>query len=221
LCRHTPEFAGRNPLAVLSFLGYFRATMVPSVPVYVLAGGHSRRFGSDKARVLVGDEPLLTYVALGLAGVASRLAVVADAPGRYDDLGLPTLGDALAGQGPMGGLERALGDLAPGEEWLLLAPCDLLGIAPSWLETLLEARAPQSGVVAFRGARWEPMPALYHADLRDRVRARLAAGQRSLWRLIEAADPIALPHPPGWEQAVQVNTPADLERYLRRQPTRS
>lgn len=189
--------------------------MVPSVPVYILAGGHSRRFGSDKARVHVEGEPLLARVARDLAGVASRVAVVADAQGAYDDLGLRTIADARPGQGPMGGLERALGDLAPGEDWLLLAPCDLLGIASSWLETLLAARGPQSGVVAFRGARWEPMPALYHAGLVDSVRDRLAAGERSLWRLIEAADPVALPHPPGWERAVQVNTPGDLERYVR------
>jgi molybdopterin-guanine dinucleotide biosynthesis protein A len=194
--------------------------MAPSVPAYILAGGHSRRFGSDKARVLVGGEPLLARVARDLAGVATRLVVVADAPGGYDDLGLRTIGDARPGQGPMGGLERALGDLAPAEEWLLLAPCDLLGIDPSWLEALLAARGPGHGVVAFREARWEPMPALYHAGLGDLVRARLAAGERSLWRLIEAADPVALPHPPGWERAVQVNTPADLERYTRQRAQR-
>ena len=186
------------------------------LPVYILAGGASRRFGpGDKARALLRGRPLIQHVVAGLEPHAARVRVVADVEAKYSDLGLHTLADEPPGQGPLGGLVRALEDLSqssPDEPRLLLASCDLLGVEPAWVAALLEARRDGAQGVAFRGERWQPLPALYHGSLLAPARAALAGRQRALWRVMEAASPVALPLPAGWSRAVQINTREDLAR---------
>lgn len=85
--------------------------MPPQIPrpvAYVLAGGKSRRFGSDKARAVVHHQPFLLHVARQLAPLCESVWVVAQRAGQYEDLGLATLGDLAPGSGPLAGLQTAL-----------------------------------------------------------------------------------------------------------------
>jgi molybdopterin-guanine dinucleotide biosynthesis protein A len=191
---------------------------VKRVPVYILAGGASSRFGLDKARQPVGGRPLILHQAEVLEPVASSLSVVASRPDQYADLGLRTLADEVPGQGPVGGLATALADLqaTAAGRWLLLAPCDVLGLQRRWVERLLLAAGSASPgddgrVVAFRDRRWQPLPALYHRDLLPIARDRVRRGRLALWRLMERVPHVALPLPDDWEQAVRVNRPEDLQ----------
>lgn len=178
------------------------------IPIYILAGGQSSRFGSDKARALVDGVPLLVGVARALGG-PGPVTVVAATDGQYEDLGLRTIADAHPALGPLAGLERALADRAAG--WLLLAACDTLGLRPEWLERLAAARVGGRSAVAFRGEHWEPMPALYHTAILPAVRGRLGQEEqaRSLHSLLEEhAAAVALPG--GWGALRSINTRADL-----------
>lgn len=182
------------------------------VPVYILAGGRSSRFGSDKARALVHGRSLILHVAEALAPRASSLTVVADVEDKYDDLGLRTIADRAPRLGPLAGLEAALLD---GDEagWLLLCSCDWVGLRPEWVDLLLHAREEgASRAVAFKGPVWEPLLALYHRSLGAEVASRLAEGRLAPWRLLEDISARALSLPPDWEQARQVNRPDDLVR---------
>src|SRR4051794_14706591 len=76
-------------------------------PAYILAGGQSQRFGSDKARAPLDGKPLIVHVAESLKPIASSVTVVAKDFGEYDDLGLVSIGDLQPGLGPMGGLLTA------------------------------------------------------------------------------------------------------------------
>ena len=110
------------------------------MPVYILAGGRSRRYGSDKARAPIDGQPLLVRVAQELEAVASSVTVVARSGSDYDDLGLRTIGDSIPDKGPMGGLLAALEDAGPAE-WLLITACDWVGIRVAWARNLLDARS--------------------------------------------------------------------------------
>lgn len=179
------------------------------VPVYVLAGGRSRRFGSDKARLLVGGEPLLLRVARELMGIASSVRVVTGERARYADLGLPTIPDAVPGKGPMGGLLTALEDAAPAP-WIFLAACDLVGVRLRWARELLGRRSPKVRAVVCRTDRYHPLFAVYHTDLRMEVRQRIRSGELTMQRLFEAVPAAVVPAPPGFESLVNLNHPEDL-----------
>lgn len=186
------------------------------LPVYILAGGRGSRFGSDKARALLDGQPLIARIADALRPVAARVTVVADAAGKYADLGLHTIADSIAGAGPLGGLHAALLDLKPDEDWLLLASCDLVVVRAAWVERLWAQRG-DAGAVAFKPDVWQPLLALYHRSLAKEVVARLGGTDRSLRGLLGAAGATAAALPADWPEVLQANTPAELAR-ARRQP---
>ena len=180
-----------------------------SLPVYLLAGGRSSRFGSDKARADAGGKPLLLRVAESVASRAEAVSAVADRAGKYDDLGIRTIADPAPGLGPIGGLLAALDDLRE-KRWFVLLSCDWLGIEAAWLDLLAARARPGLRAVAFRHAHWEPLLALYHPSIRPAVERQVRAGDRAMWRLLEASRAIAVPVPPDWAKARQVNRPGDL-----------
>jgi molybdopterin-guanine dinucleotide biosynthesis protein A len=186
------------------------------LPVYILSGGRSSRFGSDKARALLDGQPLVVHVARSCARVASRLTVVADVEDKYEDLGLRTIADRQPGLGPLGGLHRALEDLGH-DEWLLLLSCDLIGLRPEWIERLLSQCHGIDGPAAvafFGGGRWEPMPALYHRNILQQVQTHLARGVLSLWRLLEETSSSQVALPRDWGDAVvHISRAKDLEDH--------
>lgn len=183
------------------------------LPVYILAGGRSSRFGSDKARATIGSRPLISIVAKELAPAASAITVVADRPGRYADLGLRTIGDLVPGQGPLGGLCTAIEDMAGGG-WLALVACDWVGLRARWLETLYREVNDGSHCIHFRHQRSEPLLALYHTSVLPRAYARLAAGQRSMHGLLEAITCTELDPPEDFAGARNINNREDLRAFL-------
>lgn len=184
------------------------------VPVYVLAGGRSLRFGSDKARAELGGVPLVLRLARLLEPIADGFTVVAERPDKYADLGLSTLGDAVPGLGPLGGLHTALTHARP-PGWVLVVSADLLELRLEWLERLTSsAREPRRAVV-FRDRFWQTFPGLYHTALLPEISRRIAGGELALYRLLAAEATACLSLPDDWPEVVQANTPEELERYVR------
>lgn len=183
-----------------------------SVPAYVLAGGRSRRFGTDKARAVVGGVPMIVVVARMLGAATTGLTVVARRHGAYDDLGLRTIGDVVESRGPLGGLLSAMEDM-PRPGWLLLSSCDWLGLRSEWLNRLVNARTQNDEIVAFRGLRVEPLLALYHTRLAPRVRERVGREDRSLQSLIASARTRFLEAPRDWDSLVNVNRTRDVPAH--------
>ncbi len=151
-----------------------------TIPIYILAGGKSSRYGQDKARVLFQGKPLLLHVT-GLFGkISNNITVIADKAEKYDDLGVKTISDKIKGQGPLGGLHRAILDCNK-NEWLLLSSCDLIGIQTRWLDLLISGIKNNVQAVAFKGDFWEPMPGLYHTASLEVV-TRLLTEKRPIWQ---------------------------------------
>jgi len=183
------------------------------LPVYILAGGRSSRFGSDKARALFQGRPLLSHVAAMLEPVAASITVVADRMGKYDDLGFRTITDRRPDLGPLGGLDTAIADLPAGSDWMLLCSCDALVIRTAWLTRLIGAITDDRDAVAFRGDRWQPMPALYARPVATTVLQQIEGDHRSMQSLLDRLNVASLPMPDDWPERWQANTPAALREF--------
>ena len=187
------------------------------IPVYVLAGGQSRRFPPDKLQLRV-DGRLLPEVAAMPFGTGPRTLLV----DRADRVDLPwrVVVDDVADQGPGHALLRALADAAPG--WLWLIAGDMPGIPSDWLDQLMAARHPGDLAVAWRGMepgqaeRWQPIPSLWHTDARPVVEAEIQAGEASLHGLLAAVGARAVPLPPWWSALVpRLDTPGGWATWQR------
>lgn len=173
----------------------------------ITAGGRSSRFGSDKARARLGSRTLLEHVAASLQACPQRLLIAP--PGKYDLPGWATYPDTRPGEGPLAGLEAALTHAPRG--WVAFAGVDMPNLTPAYWDRLAAEHAPDALAVLALGPgnRPQPLAALYHTSLLERVSALLDAGER---RLRLAAPEGRTVHVPGLPLRFfrNVNTPGDL-----------
>lgn len=131
----------------------------------VLAGGASRRFGSDKALALVDGRPLLDHALAALAGCDAIAVAGRDWPGV---LALPDRPGP--GLGPLGGLNAALRHAAAhGFDHVASLPVDCPALPADWLARLGPGPAHAVG---------QPLVGLWPVALGDGLDAFLAKGGR-------------------------------------------
>ena len=171
--------------------------------LYILAGGASRRFGSDKARAPVSGEPAIIKLANELGNGA--VTVVSRQAGDYTDLGLRTIGDIIPGKGPLGGLLTALEDVGH-DRWVFIAACDWRGVRGAWVERLAEARADHDAVL-FDSPRKQPLFGLYHASLSPVIKDRIKSDRLKMQDFVDAIEVTWVSPPPGWANAFNMNEP--------------
>jgi molybdopterin-guanine dinucleotide biosynthesis protein A len=187
------------------------------VPAYVLAGGRSSRFGSDKARAVIHGVPLIVRVADSLARSGLPVTVVAARSDAYSDLGLTTIGDIVPGQGPLGGLWTAL-DHRGGDGWAFVCACDWVGVRPEWIRLLVAAQRNGAQAVLFASDREQPLFGLYHTSIRETAARRVETGTLKMLDFVREIDVLTVPAPVGWRKAINLNRPfgADGGRRPRR-----
>lgn len=172
----------------------------------VLAGGASRRFGSDKALALLDGRSLIDQVIARLVPQCAALVVVGRRHGDWTSL----MDRPAGGLGPLAALNAALHDAANhGFTSVLSAPCDMPDL-PGNLATLL-GRAP--AVLAD-----QPVVGLWPVHIAPQLDAWLANGERSVTKFAKhiGAAQAVLPLP-----LANINTPADLARCRTAQPSPS
>ena len=178
----------------------------------VLAGGHSRRLGRDKALLQRDGESQLARMVATLERHVERVFVSAR-PDQQDEperRRYSQVVDRYQEMGPLAGILSAMEEY-PAADWLVLA-CDLPNVVDATLEHLLEARSDDHPFTAFISSHDglpEPLCTLWRAGSDDIIRRFIEEGIhcprkiliRSKTHLIEQADPRWLDN---------VNTPADL-----------
>lgn len=166
--------------------------------------------GQDKARLPVGSAPLILQVVRQCGYLPSQVTIVAAPDRSYADLGLRTIEDAQAHEGPFAGLLTVLE--AASSPWVAVVACDQWGLQPPMLRALDAAVESGAPAAAYRGDRWHPFPMVVRTGAAASVRAAFEAGERSLWRWLERSGAAALPEPEGWSEVVSVDDAAALER---------
>jgi molybdopterin-guanine dinucleotide biosynthesis protein A len=189
----------------------------------VLAGGGSRRFGSDKLAVAVEGIPLLHHPILRLAEVCREVIVVL-APGAEEPstpLAAPVrlVRDASEGQGPLIGVLAGLSDV--GTEWALVAGGDMPTLQTSVLLEMLTV-AGQAGVDAVvlqDGDRFRPLPLVLRSrPAREAAHALVHTGERRLRALADALRTAVIDEPtwlaldPRRATLRDIDEPGDLAR---------
>lgn len=187
--------------------------MAERMTAVILAGGESRRMGSDKANLsLAGGTTFLQRTAALAAGVCDEVIIVGRArPSDWPFGNTVFLPDETPGLGPAGGILTALRHTP---DAVLAVACDMPALTADALRWLRDASAAYRyapGVVGIRGDDVEPLFAVYRPACLSPLEIRLAAGRRSLQGLI-AALPFALVEVPAAHRPAlrNVNTPEDL-----------
>lgn len=189
---------------------------------FVLAGGASSRFGSEKSLALLDGAPLIAHAIRLLSFAASHVRIAGAQTQSLADYAT-IIPDIAPGSGPLAGVFAALQTATA--EWSIFLPVDMPLIPPELLRVLVaRASVTRAPVTCLRlNGHIEPFPALVHRSIQPSVSAALAthASCARLWSSLSSLDAPAvesllaaaqlprLPIPVSlwWRSA---NTPGDL-----------
>jgi molybdenum cofactor guanylyltransferase len=169
---------------------------------FILAGGRSRRMGTDKAQIVWGRGTLLTHAVDRMAQVAAKVFVV----GSMQGAPVRVLPDVFDESGPLGGLQAALAQTVT--DWNLVLAVDMPLVPAGLLRFIAEQRKDGVSAVvpltktahaATHSARngdnvaecsallerLQPLCGLYHRRVLSDFERALSRGEYSIHRLLE------------------------------------
>jgi molybdopterin-guanine dinucleotide biosynthesis protein A len=177
----------------------------------VLAGGRSRRFGSDKRFALFDGAELVRLALTKLARVVDGTLYIGTGPRRERLPGAEravALADEPPARGPLGGIAAALRRTRSG---IVVLACDLPLVSVGTLERLARVARGGGKAAALRGKMgWEPLVAWYPRSALHVVESALRSGRPMPWMVLERLGALPLPvH--NADEVINVNTPDDLD----------
>ena len=151
----------------------------------ILAGGRSKRFGTDKARVPVDGVSMFDRVLSAIEVVCTRVLVsVASDQQRYHS-SLLHMKDVYTGGGPLAGIHAGM--RAAESDWMLVVATDYPFVTGETLKRLLAARSKSAVAVITRDSngKRQPLCGCYRTDLYADIDARAAKGEFGIERWLD------------------------------------
>ncbi len=187
---------------------------------FILVGGQSSRMGSDKSRLVFGQQTGVERIAAALRPLTRTVRLVGSR--EEGASGLQNIPDTHERWGALGGIQAALA--ACESEWAVIAACDLPLVttelfARLWLAPQTQAEAFDTIVPMQPDGRPQPLCAFYRRGSCLRaVNGLILAGEHKPRALLANVrtrwvDFAELSDLPGAEDFfLNVNTPSDYER---------
>lgn len=154
----------------------------------LLAGGQSRRFGEPKALAKWNGKTFIEHSTEALQAVTKDVVVVSH-PNITSTL--VHMLDVLVtedipqykGNGPLAGLLTGMN--AVKADWYIVAPCDTPNISKEWaLKLMKHIDGNSEAIVPVIDGRKQPLLALYHRDVKERIERLLQKEKRSVQQLL-------------------------------------
>ena len=185
---------------------------------FILAGGASRRMGTDKSQLLIDRQTFTERISETLLKVTDSITIVGK---ESEGVTLPSVADVYPHWGALGGLHAAL--TACRRDWAIVVACDLPFVTAELFSTLVSMRLDHEAVVPIQpDGRPQPLAALYRVDpCRQRATELIEAGRRRPLDLLEAVNTrwVSFDELTNLEQAerffVNINTPSDYYEATR------
>ncbi|MBC8030435.1 MAG: molybdenum cofactor guanylyltransferase [Pyrinomonadaceae bacterium] len=200
-----------------------------SIAGFILAGGQSRRMGTDKWKLVLDGRSFVERVANEMAGVASPVTVVGNIAGNAlvhpadaTQTSLTTVPDVYPGWGALGGVHAALANCQA--EWALVVACDFPFVTRELFLRLASLRPNFEAVAPVqRDQIPQPLCALYRVEpCRDRAEQMIKSGERKPVALLQSVHTrwVSFSEIEDLADAARffdnINTPQDYDRISRK-----
>ena len=185
---------------------------LPDLPCVILAGGQSRRFGSNKAFATFQGKRLIDHMITRIRlQSAGPIAINAPTGAGFDDLSQPLIADKLAGNlGPLAGLHVAMSwAKEAGYAAVLTTPVDTPVLPRDFAARLVATGAP---AIAKCNNSVHYVHGLWPTALTDQLESAIERGLRSArdWASECKAATCEFHERAGLDPFFNVNTPDDL-----------
>ena len=190
--------------------------IVHPVSCIVLAGGKSKRLGTDKTFLRIGDRFLIEEIVEKMAQIGDEVIIVTNSPRKYAYLETRLVGDVYPGKGALGGLYSGL--KAACYDYGLVVASDMPFLNLRLLRYMIILSSGYDVVVPRVKGLLEPLHAIYSKECLQPIERLLSAGSLRIVgffpevrvRYVEEEE-ISL-FDPQFISFFNINTPADLEK---------
>lgn len=168
-----------------------------SIEGFILAGGQSRRMGTDKALLTLKGQTFLERIAEEMAGVVNSISVVGSSPARGETkqrnskprqtgMSVRAVPDVYSNWGALGGVHAALSACA--SEWALVVACDFPLVTREFFAQLTERRRNFEAVAPVQSDLIpQPLCTLYKVDpCLERAEQLIKSGERKPIALLQS-----------------------------------
>lgn len=135
------------------------ARKIQDVAGVVLAGGKSRRYGSNKAFARLGGIPLIERILKVIGSTFLHIYIITNSREEYAYLGFPMYEDLIKGLGPVGGIYTALKMM--GQRGGFFVGCDVPLLNQGLIRYIVERSSGYDVVMPKVGDYVEPLHAYY------------------------------------------------------------
>lgn len=159
--------------------------MYHNITGLILAGGQSKRFGSDKALHVIDGQSMIQRIYDVLSVIADPMFISTGMSDRNYGLPVKHLIDTYPDAGPLAGLHAGL--LVADTEWLVVLATDLPFVTTDILKQLIDQCDEISDAVVARSMnRIQPLCGCYRTKLAKLAANRLQQKKRSVMGFLDS-----------------------------------
>lgn len=190
------------------------------VSVAILAGGRSRRMGTDKSLLPFAGKPLIAHVIGQTALLGLPTLLVSNTPEQHEPFHLPMVQDVYPGQGSLGGIYTALAYSRTA--YTLCVACDMPFLNADLLRYLIEQRLGYDAVVPVVDGQYESLHAVYCHTCLEPIEHNISVGNLRIQDLFgqlrtrEVGTKEIDPFDRERRSFMNLNTPADVAQISER-----
>jgi len=151
---------------------------IPGVTGVILAGGESRRMGSDKSLLPIDGARFIDHLYHIFAELFDEVLIVTNSPGLYADLPCRKVADIYHAQGSLAGIHAGLA--AAVQPRIFVAACDMPLLNPTLVRRICASATGCDVTIPRSASGQEPLHALYTKSCLESMSAALAAGRRRI-----------------------------------------
>lgn len=180
----------------------------------ILAGGGSRRFGSDKACAVYDGKSLLEWTIHNALEITDNINILTKKPKAYNFTGCRIIEDLLEVSTPISGIISIIPYVS---DWLLLLACDIPFFEKKVLDYLWDKRDSNKATIIHVNDKYQPFLGLYPKSVLPYWQEAFERKEYHLQRVIEGMPKIVIEQSDlmfagiGLQSFLNINTPADLE----------
>lgn len=190
----------------------------PDVTGIILAGGESKRMGTEKALIQLSGKTLIEKTAHIFKELFPETIIISKDPGRFKMTGCRELADKSTERGAMIGLLTALE--ATEREFIFTAACDMPFLNAPSISLIVNSGKGFDVALPCSGGHTHPLHALYSRRCLETMTQSFERGEKSLNRFIKSLPPDRVRLisdeelsvvDPEKESLLNMNTPEELE----------
>lgn len=187
----------------------------------IVAGGQSRRFGSDKAFSLYKGKPFFQHSLQAVSSFADEVIIVTSRElfSRFEALSnVKVVEDAegFKGCGPLAGIYTAMSEYQA--EWYVVLPVDVPLVTGSLVNRLVSKIDERyDAIVPVIGGKLQPLLALYRDSVRERIYDQLVSEEYKMGNILKDLSVLYLTEEEIGEREAfhNINTKQDYETHIK------